>query len=128
MDTQDIRTLKILQEYDAGDSPSQRYLSRKLDISLGLVNSFLKRLAKKGYFKITTIPLGNTVRSGGKVESLRACPVARGVRYTARNNSPIRTILVLGALFLYRQWSAMIIFISKDYLLSLIYMVLFIRR
>ena len=56
MDTQDIRTLKILKEFDTGDSPSQRYLSRKLNISLGLVNSFLKRLAKKGYFKITTIP------------------------------------------------------------------------
>lgn len=56
MDTQDIRTLKILQEFDADDLPSQRYLSKKLDISLGLVNSFLKRLAKKGYFKITTIP------------------------------------------------------------------------
>ena len=56
MDTQDIRTLKILQEFDDGDSPSQRYLSSKLNISLGLVNSFLKRLARKGYFKITTIP------------------------------------------------------------------------
>ena len=56
METQDLRTLKILKEFDANDSPSQRYLSKKLDISLGLVNSFLKRLAKKGYFKITTIP------------------------------------------------------------------------
>jgi DNA-binding MarR family transcriptional regulator len=56
MDTQDLRTLKILQEFNADDSPSQRYLSKKIDISLGLVNSFLKRLAKKGYFKITTIP------------------------------------------------------------------------
>lgn len=56
MDTQDIRTLKILQEFDADDLPSQRYLSKKLGISLGLVNSFLKRLAQKGYFKATTIP------------------------------------------------------------------------
>ena len=56
MDTQDIRTLKILEELDTKTSPSQRYLSKKLNISLGLVNSFLKRLAQKGYFKITTIP------------------------------------------------------------------------
>lgn len=56
MDPQDIRTLKILEELDTDTSPSQRYLSEKLNISLGLVNSFLKRLAQKGYFKITTIP------------------------------------------------------------------------
>lgn len=56
MDTHDIRILKLLEEFDAKKSPSQRYLSKKLNISLGLVNSFLKRLAQKGYFKITTIP------------------------------------------------------------------------
>ena len=36
--------------------PSQRQLSRHLNISLGLVNSFVKRLAQKGLFKITHIP------------------------------------------------------------------------
>ena len=36
--------------------PSQRQLARQLNISLGLVNSFVKRLAQKGYFKITHIP------------------------------------------------------------------------
>lgn len=56
MDTQDIRTLKILEEIEGNQTPSQRYLSDQLNISLGLVNSFLKRLAKKGYFKATTIP------------------------------------------------------------------------
>ena len=56
MDPQDIRSLQILEEIDNNHSPSQRYLARKLNISLGLVNSFLKRLAKKGYVKITTIP------------------------------------------------------------------------
>ena len=56
MDNQDIRTLKILEEIDHGDAPSQRDLSKKLNISLGLVNSFIKRLTNKGYFKITNIP------------------------------------------------------------------------
>ena len=56
MDHQDIRTLRILEEIDQHKAPSQRYLSSQLDISLGLVNSFLKRLAQKGYFKVTTIP------------------------------------------------------------------------
>ena len=56
MDTQDIRTLKLLEEIDKDYTQSQRDLSNKLDISLGLVNSFVKRLANKGYFKITTVP------------------------------------------------------------------------
>lgn len=56
MDTQDIRTLKLLEEIDKDYTQSQRDLSNKLDISLGLVNSFVKRLANKGYFKITTLP------------------------------------------------------------------------
>ena len=36
--------------------PSQRHLARQMNISLGLVNSFIKRLAQKGYFKITHVP------------------------------------------------------------------------
>jgi DNA-binding MarR family transcriptional regulator len=56
MDTQDIRTLKLLEEIDKDHTQSQRDLSSKLNISLGLVNSFIKRLANKGYFKITTVP------------------------------------------------------------------------
>jgi DNA-binding MarR family transcriptional regulator len=56
MDHREIRTLKLLEEIEKNHSPSQRQLSRRLNISLGLVNSFIKRLAQKGYFKITNIP------------------------------------------------------------------------
>jgi DNA-binding MarR family transcriptional regulator len=56
MNKTDIRTLKILEEIDNDHTPSQRDLSKKLNISLGLVNSFVKRLANKGYFKINNIP------------------------------------------------------------------------
>jgi len=56
MDPQDFKSLQILEEIGNTYSPSQRYLARKLNISLGLANSFVKRLAKKGYVKITTIP------------------------------------------------------------------------
>ena len=56
MDNKDIRTLKFLEEIDNNHTPSQRDLSRKLNISLGLVNSFIRRLAHKGYLKITTVP------------------------------------------------------------------------
>lgn len=56
MDTKALRTLQLLEEIEQNHAPSQRYLAKQLNVSLGLTNSFIKRLAKKGYFKITTIP------------------------------------------------------------------------
>ena len=56
MDPQDIRSLQFLEEIDNNHSPTQRDLAKKFNMSLGLVNSFIKRLARKGYLKITTIP------------------------------------------------------------------------
>ena len=56
MDNQDLRTLQILEEIEKDQAPSQRYLANELNISLGLVNSFIKRLAQKGLFKIKSIP------------------------------------------------------------------------
>lgn len=55
MHYKDIRTLKILEEIDKGHTPSQRDLANELNISLGLVNSFIKRMASKGYFKVVNI-------------------------------------------------------------------------
>ena len=51
-----MRTLKLLEVIEHHKSPSQRDIARALGMSLGLVNSFVKRLAKKGYFKITHLP------------------------------------------------------------------------
>ena len=49
-------TLKILDELTRESSITQRSLSNKLGIALGLVNTYIKRLGKKGYIKVTTIP------------------------------------------------------------------------
>lgn len=56
MDNKALRTLQLLEEIEQNNTPSQRYLAKQLNVSLGLINSFIKRLAKKGYFKVTTIP------------------------------------------------------------------------
>ena len=56
MDNHDYRTLKLLEEIEKDNNLSQRGVAKKLDISLGLANSFIKRLAGKGYFKIMSIP------------------------------------------------------------------------
>ncbi len=56
MDQTDLRTLKILEEVEKEKPLSQRGMAKELNISLGLVNSFIKRMAHKGYFKISNIP------------------------------------------------------------------------
>ena len=56
MDKEDIHILRLMGEIEREGSPSQRELSRRLGLSLGLVNAFLKRLANKGYFKVKTMP------------------------------------------------------------------------
>jgi DNA-binding MarR family transcriptional regulator len=49
-------TLRILDEISRASLITQRDLSSRLGIALGLVNTYIKRLAKKGHIKITTIP------------------------------------------------------------------------
>ena len=56
MHPNDIRTLKLLEAIETDPGPSQRDLARQLGVSLGLVNAFVKRLARKGYFKVTQVP------------------------------------------------------------------------
>ena len=56
MEQQEIRILRILEALHHNPGQTQRDLARKLKISLGMVNTFTRRLVKKGYFKVSTIP------------------------------------------------------------------------
>jgi DNA-binding MarR family transcriptional regulator len=56
MDLQGQRDLLLLSELDRDGGATQRTLATKLGVALGLTNLYLKRLALKGYIKITTIP------------------------------------------------------------------------
>jgi Winged helix-turn-helix DNA-binding len=56
MDLQGQRDLLLLSELDQDSGATQRTLAAKLGVALGLTNLCLKRLASKGYIKITTIP------------------------------------------------------------------------
>ena len=56
MDKQDLHILRLMGEVDRDGTSSQRELSQRLNISVGLVNAFLKRLVGKGYFKVKTMP------------------------------------------------------------------------
>jgi DNA-binding MarR family transcriptional regulator len=57
LDKHDLHTLQILEEIEKNHHlPTQRELARKLNVSLGLTNAFIKRLSNKGLFKVTNIP------------------------------------------------------------------------
>jgi len=56
MDLQGQRDLQLLNEVERDAGVTQRSLATKLGVALGLTNLYLKRLAHKGYIKITTIP------------------------------------------------------------------------
>lgn len=61
MNLQGQRDLVLLTELERDAAVTQRSLATKLGVALGLTNLYLKRLARKGYIKITTIP-SNRVR------------------------------------------------------------------
>jgi DNA-binding Lrp family transcriptional regulator len=56
MDLQGQRDLQLLNEVERDAGVTQRSLANKMGVALGLTNLYLKRLAHKGYIKITTIP------------------------------------------------------------------------
>ena len=56
MEKNERYTLEILNRIEENGRVTQPEISRQLGISLGLTNAFIKRIAKKGYIKLTTIP------------------------------------------------------------------------
>lgn len=56
MNLQGQRDLVLLSELERDGNVTQRTLATKLGVALGLTNLYIKRLARKGFIKITTIP------------------------------------------------------------------------
>lgn len=56
MERQLERDLEILTAVGEGGATSQRALAARMGVALGLVNLYLKRLAHKGYIKVTEFP------------------------------------------------------------------------
>lgn len=61
MDITNLRILRLLEAVEIRGDTTQRHLARDLDFSLGLVNSLIKGLLRKGYVSISTLP-GNRKR------------------------------------------------------------------
>ncbi len=56
LDREEALTLGILEAIEEGNDVTQRRLARRLDVALGLANSYLKRCARKGLIKIQQAP------------------------------------------------------------------------
>ncbi len=52
----DYRSFLLLDEISRDNKVTQRALSKRLGLALGLVNSYIKNLAAKGYISVTNIP------------------------------------------------------------------------
>jgi DNA-binding MarR family transcriptional regulator len=55
-DAESYKSLRILDELSINNSITQRDLSERLGIALGLVNSYVKNLVAKGYVTVKAIP------------------------------------------------------------------------
>ena len=54
--TEQYRSLQILGELATDENLTQRDLSKRMGIAVGLVNSYIKNLIKKGFIKVTSMP------------------------------------------------------------------------
>ena len=56
MNKEDLHTLRLMGQIDRRGDYTQRELSHNLNLSLGLVNTCLRRLVDRGYFRVETMP------------------------------------------------------------------------
>jgi DNA-binding MarR family transcriptional regulator len=95
MDKQDIHILRLMGEIEQDGGSTQRELSRRLNLSLGLVNTFLKRLVNKGYFKVKTMP-SNRVKYFLTPEGVarKTRLTVEYLQYSARFYREIKNVLI----------------------------------
>jgi DNA-binding MarR family transcriptional regulator len=55
-DREESVTLEILEAIDDREGVTQRHLSKRLGVALGLTNSYVKRCAQKGWIKVHQAP------------------------------------------------------------------------
>ena len=74
MDDKSLKTLEILEELSSNGHVTQRELSHKVGIALGLANFYIKRLVQKGYVEVIYLErnrLGYLITPQGVVEKSR---------------------------------------------------------
>src|SRR3972149_11041869 len=74
MDDKSLKSLEILEEFSSNAQVTQRELSHKVGIALGLANFYIKRLVQKGYVEMVYLErnrLGYLITPKGIAEKSR---------------------------------------------------------
>ncbi|MGD9578668.1 MAG: winged helix-turn-helix transcriptional regulator, partial [Syntrophorhabdus sp.] len=123
MDKQDIHILRLMGEIEQDGGSSQRELSRRLNLSLGLVNTFLKRLVNKGYFKVKTMP-SNRVKYFLTPEGVarKTRLTVEYLQYSARFYRDIKKILIDKFMEMERKQIRSILFFGAGEVAELAYL------
>lgn len=123
MDKQDIHILRLMGEIEQDGGSSQRELSRRLNLSLGLVNTFLKRLVSKGYFKVKTMP-SNRVKYFLTPEGVarKTRLTVEYLQYSARFYRDIKKILIDKFMDMERKQIRSILFFGAGEVAELAYL------
>lgn len=115
MKSKNLKTLQLLEAIAEEKPTSQRDLSDSLQMSLGLVNSFLKRLVRKGYCKVTTIPKKRAkylLTPAGAMEKTRLTYeyIASSYQYFKTATSKVQTLYAE----LQKQGATRVVFYGAD--------------
>jgi DNA-binding MarR family transcriptional regulator len=123
MDKEDWHILRLMGEIERSGEHSQRELSRRLNISLGLVNTFLKRLVNKGYFKVKTMPR-NRVKYFFTPEGLarKSKLTIEFLRYSVSFYKDIKTLLLTKFLEMEEKGVKSILFYGSGEVAELAYL------
>jgi DNA-binding MarR family transcriptional regulator len=91
---EDIRELNLLQELEKNPIVSQRDLSHKFGIALGVTNACLKRMARRGWIRITNMDhrrIGYYLTPKGLAEKTKL--TLRLVSWTVQHYSTLKDII-----------------------------------
>jgi DNA-binding MarR family transcriptional regulator len=91
---QEIRELNLLQELEKNPIVSQRDLSHKFGIALGVTNACLKRMARRGWIRITNMDhrrIGYYLTPKGLAEKTRL--TLRLISWTVQHYSTLKDII-----------------------------------
>src|SRR3970040_2878223 len=115
MDDESLKTLEILEDLSSNGHVTQRELSRKVGIALGLANFYIKRLVQKGYVEVVYLErnrLGYLITPKGITEKSRLTYhyIQRSYQYVRKIRISIRERLLelsregVGPVVIYGGW------------------------
>ena len=99
MEDKSLKTLEILEELSSNGQVTQRELSQKVGIALGLANFYIKRLVQKGYVEVVYLErnrLGYLITPKGIAEKSRLTYhyIQRSYQYVRKVRIQIRERLL----------------------------------